>query len=177
MRYFFTVVVFLLSAFVVRAFDDFDPSFYEEEAGLLFSVQANPGDGIYGVEFADGTWLVNTPIFGCLLANAFSNSRDDASHCGVGMIFRIMPHTDFAPFIGAGLTYNGFFANDDEETVATDEEDQPKDSFWAGHAEAGIRIWFSGREQFIEILARQTWNLDMEDMDYWTGGFGFGQNF
>lgn len=169
-------LVLLLGMISIPARADFDAELYEEEAGLLFAVHVNPGDEIYGAEFADGTWLVNTPIFGALVVNAFANGRDDASHCGVGMIFRIMPHTDIAPFVGAGLTYNVLFT-DDEEELDTSDEEESDDSFWGGHAEAGLRIWTSGREQFFEAFARQTWNLDIEDADYWTGGVAFGQNF
>ena len=174
-----SVILFLaLSAGAVSAFDDFDPSLYEEEAGLLFNVQVNPGDEVYGIEFSDGTWLVNTPIFGALVLNGFVNEGYDATQGGIGMIFRLMPHSDIAPFVGAGLTWNALFRDDDAEAGDGEaESEDDDDAFWGGHAEAGVRVWFAGREQFIEVFARQTWNLDIEDSDYWVGGFGFGQNF
>lgn len=175
-----SVILFLaLSAGAVSAFDDFDPSLYEEEAGLLFNVQVNPGDEVYGIEFSDGTWLVDTPIFGALVLNGLVNEGYDAVQGGIGMIFRVMPHTKVAPFVGGGFTFNAV-SRDEEEGGAYDPDgdgEEEDDVFWAGHAEAGVRIWDAYREKFFELFVRQTWNLEWEDSDYWVGGFGFGQNF
>ena len=175
------LLALFLGTLSISGLADFDPEIYEEEAGLLFNVQVNPGDEIFGIEISDGTWLVNTPIFGALVVNGFINERDDATHGGLGMIFRLMPHTTVAPFIGAGLTFNVLSQDEGEDEAGEDgdplDEDDEDDAYWAGHAEAGVRWWFFGREQFVEAFVRQTWNFDMEDRDYWIGGFGFGQNF
>jgi hypothetical protein len=149
---------------------------YEEPGGMSFSVQGNSQDSIYGISFEDGTWLANTPLIGQFFLNTIRHDNLDATFGGVGMIFRIMPHWQFAPYAGGGASYNYLFDSNSQEQNNLP-EDERLESTWAGHAEVGLRVWMPGKVSFFELYGRQTWSAVEAVGDYWTAGFGYGQNF
>jgi hypothetical protein len=178
-RFHLLLGVLPLLAVGVRA--DFDAEFYEEDAGMGVSVDVNPVDGVYGLGYTAGTWLRETPIFGNLLVTTFHSDIEESYYGGIGMIFRIMPHWKFAPFAGAGATYNYPIwddTSDSDARVPANTVVKEPEEFWGVHAEAGLRMWF-GEDQgsFIEALGRYTWSSIEGDHDYWTGSLGYGQRF
>ena len=149
---------------------------YEEEAGMSFSVQGNPQDSLYGFAFEDGTWLAGTPVLGQFFLNTVRHDRIDATFGGIGMIFRIMPHWTVAPYAGGGASYNQLFSSNSKEQDKLPEDERVK-STGAGHAEGGVRVWLPGRFHFLELYGRQTWSAVEAVGNYWTAGFGYGQNW
>ena len=97
------------------------------------------------------------------------------------MTFRLMPHLPVAPFAGAGASYNYLLSGEEDFEVNPEEDrdegDSAPDSFWGGHAEAGLHFAFAGGAQFIGLYARQTWNLEQDDRDFWLAGLSYGQGF
>lgn len=149
---------------------------YEEPGGMSFSIQGNSQDSIYGICAEDGTWLVGTPIIGQFFLNTLWHDKIDASFGGVGMIFRIMPHWQIAPYAGGGASYNQLFNSHSEEQGDVP-EDEKITSTWAGHAEVGLRVWMPGKFHFFELYGRETWSVCEAVGNYWTAGFGYGQNW
>ncbi len=149
---------------------------WEEPGGMSFSVQGNAEGDIYGFSFEDATWLAKTPVIGQFFLNAMWHDEIDANFGGIGMIFRVMPHWLVAPYIGAGGSYNQLFG-DSSETRDNVREDEKVESTWAGLAEGGVRISLPGMFHFFEFYARQTWSEVEAVGDYWTAGFGYGQNW
>ncbi len=141
-----------------------DPELYEEDAGLSFSFQMNPVESIYGVAFEQGTWLVNTPVFGQYFLTTFYSGPEEALYGGVGLILRLMPHWNLAPFAGAGASFNYSGWTMDA------------DNYFGGHAEGGFRLWFGDRMHFLELLGRQTFSSINRDHDYWIVSLGYGQD-
>jgi hypothetical protein len=171
------LAVCLLPA-ISLAFDweNYNVEDYEEAGGMSFSVQGNSDGSIYGMSFEDATWLANTPIIGQFFLNAMWHDEIDANFGGIGMIFRIMPHWQIAPYIGGGASYNQLFG-DSAETRDNVREDEKVESTWAAHAEGGVRVWLPGKIHFFEFYGRQTWSEVKAVGDYWTAGFGYGQNW
>ncbi|MFH0953891.1 MAG: hypothetical protein V1873_06145 [Verrucomicrobiota bacterium] len=167
----------VLAAALLGAFA-FDAEYYEVDAGTGISVQANPEDNIYGLCVEDGTWLRDTPVFGKVFVTAFRNGPEDAWFGGIGMIFRLMPHGRLAPFVGVGASYNYPFGSGwhEDENEDEDENESEPESYWGGHAEAGLRWWFAEKTHFIELYGQQTWRLESGDGDYWVAGLAYGQN-
>lgn len=158
----------------------FDAEYYEIPAGMSFSIQVNPKDDVYGLNVEDATWLTDTPVLGQLFLSLLSNGIEDAWYAGIGMMFRLMPHSELAPFVGAGASYNqlvGDRSEDDDWMDETSESDSKAESYWGGHAEAGLRFWFAGQTEYIELYGRQTWTSENGDHDYWVAGLSYGQNF
>jgi hypothetical protein len=172
------VVVALLS--IATPSRAFDPEPYEEPAGGSFAFLLNPDDQVYGISGGSGTWLRGTPIFGDYFISLFSNEIENAVYSGVGMTIRIMPHWQIAPFIGGGGSYNYSFSHGSTTdssvttTVTTDEWPDRGDSYWAAHAEAGVRVWFSNRLQLFEIMVRKNSTSLEGDRDYWLVGISTG---
>ena len=149
---------------------------YEEAAGMSFSIYGNPHDSIYGIGFEDGTWLTGTPILGVFFVNTLRHDDLDATFGGAGMIFRIMPHWQFAPYAGGGASYNQLFSSNSKEQDKLP-EDERIESTWAGHAEAGLRMCLPGGIHFFELYGRQTWSAAEAVGNYWTAGFAYGQSW
>lgn len=150
---------------------------YEEPGGMSFSVQGNGQQGVYGLAFEDGTWLADTPVLGQFFLNAVRHDPLDATFGGVGMIFRIMPHWQVAPYAGGGASYNNLFHEKSNEARDTSDTTSKVESHWAWHAEGGLRLWLPGNIHFFEFFGRQTWTTIDNRYNYWTAGFGYGQNF
>jgi hypothetical protein len=123
---------------------------YEEPGGMSFSIQGNSQDSICGISFEDATWLANTPLIGQFFLNTMWHDNIDATFGGVGMIFRIMPHWQLAPYVGGGASYNQLFSSDSEKQGDPPEDEKIK-STWAGHAEGGLRVWLRGKVHFVEL--------------------------
>ena len=178
-----TVVALVLSLVLSSSgslLDDDKPK--EESAGTSFSVFVNGTDRIYGAAFGTGAWITGTPVFGDMFFSGFSNDIEDSSYSGVGMTIRIMPHWGFAPFIGAGGSYN--YSLSDKTDSSTNNPADPVDkiedrgeSYAAGHAETGFRIWMSNRVRLFEVLGRYTWSGHGRDRDYWLVGIGTGTDW
>lgn len=172
--------VLLLSA-TAGAFDfdsdeDFDPEKYEESAGSSFAFFAGQEGKLIGMSFGSGTWLKNTPVFGDFFISLFQNDMVDSLCSGVGMTFRLMPHGKYAPFVGAGGSYNYAWSSLTADTgvevepgqVSVDgSESGANGSYWGGHVEAGMRVWLDARLRLIEICGRYTWCSLGEDSNYW----------
>ena len=86
-----------------------------------------------------------------------------------------------APFVGAGGSYNFSFSSetdtdiqDDVLSMEADDVTDRRDSYWGGHAEAGLRIWFNQRSSLFEMLVRQTITSLEGDRDYWLFGISTG---
>ncbi len=176
----------LLAVLVAPCARAFDAEYYEEDAGMDASLLLNPVDGVYGIGYEAGTWLRDTPIFGNLVVSTFYTDIEESFYGGIGMIFRIMPHWKFAPFIGAGTTYNYPVWNnssDSSDTSSADPlapgaaEEEEAEAFWGGHAEAGFRYWYNDRHSFVDLSARQTWSSTGSGHEYWIGSIAFGQTF
>lgn len=153
--------------------DDYDREAYEEPAGASFAFYGNPSDDIYGIAVGSGTWIRDTPIFGDYAIRLFYNGIEETTYSGLAMTIRIMPHWRLAPFVGAGGSYNHAFseAHNDPETDAVIVNDESYDargeSYWGGHAETGLRLWFPNRIQLLELMGRYTWSSSSSDRDYW----------
>jgi hypothetical protein len=161
------------------AFEEEDEN--EEAAGASGGFLANPADKIYGVSVGYGVWIRETPVFGDYFVNLFSNGIEDSWYSGLGMTIRLMPHWRFAPFAGGGASYNYSLSGrsqveEPSATTATGREtDLRGDSYWGGHAEAGLRIWIPNRIRLLEIMGRYTWSSSrVADPDYWLVGLSLG---
>lgn len=141
-----------------------DPEMNEEDAGSSFSLQLNPVEGIYGVAYEQGSWVVNTPIFGQYFITTYYSGLEESLYGGIGMMLRLMPHWALAPFAGVGGSYN----------YAGWTMDAP--NFFGGHAEGGLRLWFGGRAHFLEGFVRQTYSSINRNHDFWMAGIGYGQD-
>ena len=164
MRTLMSIGLCVLLSGPVLAFDRED---YEEEACGTFAFLFNTEDEVYGIGFGSGTWIKDSPVFGDYFISLFSNGIEDAFYTGLGMTIRIMPHWSVAPFVGGGGSYNFSWASD------TDDDEELEDrgaSYWAGHAEAGVRVWTGGRLGLIELLGRYTWSSLEGERDYWLIG-------
>ncbi len=169
---------------------ELDHEDYEEPAGASFAFLLNPADDIYGISLGSGVWLRDTPVFGDYFIRLFHSGIENMAYSGLGMTFRLMPHTRFAPFIGAGGSYNYALTQSTEPDsidVAQSRPDEPADarvpvdqgeSFWGGHAEAGARLWLSNRVGLLEVFGRFTWtSFDAGDRDFWLIGISTGIGF
>ena len=160
--------------------DDYDREDYEEPAGASFAFLLNPSDDVWGIGIGSGTWLVDTPIFGDYFVRLFYNGLEETTYSGIGMTLRIMPHWRVAPFVGAGGSYNYAFsrseASSDDATLVVHGDDYSEmgHSYWGGHAEAGLRVWFNSRLQLFELMGRYTWSSNEGDRDYWLIGISTG---
>jgi len=170
------LVLALTVAFPVTGFSEFNREDYEESAGGSFSFFFNTEDDIYGISVGDGTWLKNTPVFGDYSLSLFSNGAEDSWYSGAGMTIRIMPHWTFAPFVGAGGSYNYSFKRREENLIFYEENtiDDRGDSYWGSHAEAGLRVWTKSKARLLEISTRYTWNSLDGERDYWQIGISTG---
>jgi len=150
---------------------------YEEAAGGSFSFLLNPQDGIYGIGFGDGTWLKGAPVFGDYFLTAFRNDIEDAVYSNVGLTIRLMPRWTFAPFVGAGGSYNFSLSNKSEDDFEPQDPDELPDrgeSYWGGHVEGGFRLWTGGKLQLFELMYRQTWSSLDGERNYWLVGISTG---
>ena len=160
----------------------YDPEEDEEPAGGSFAVLLNFQDNIYGCSVGSGSWIRNTPIFGDFFLRLYSSGIEDTWYSGLGMTIRIMPHWRFAPFIGAGGSYDFSFTSQQEEynnPFRTTQEELPDqgDSYWGGHVETGFRLWLANRIQLFELLGRYTWTSLTGDHDYWLIGLSTGLGY
>ena len=159
----------------------FESDDYEEPAGASFAFLLNPDDQIYGIGGGSGLWLRGTPVFGDYFVSLFSSEIENAMYSGVGMTLRLMPHWRVAPFIGGGGSFNyslsqGSTTNNVTSPTSTEDEAWPDrgTSYWAGHAEAGVRMWFNNRLQLLEFMLRYTATSHEGDRDYWLIGISTG---
>ena len=148
---------------------------YEEEAGYGMTFFFNPADNVYMLSGESGTWLTGTPIFGNFFLTASYNGIEETAYSSAGMSFRVMPHWCVAPFVGGGGSYNYSFSGEADE-YDSDIPEQGK-SYWAGHGEAGIRIWMQNETVFFEGLGRYTSVALDGDHDYWSIGVGYGVRY
>ncbi|MBU0678253.1 MAG: hypothetical protein KJ626_09040 [Verrucomicrobia bacterium] len=174
MRYLAFILIVLASPRVLAAdvWGNFDHADYEEPAGAGAWAELNPSDGVYGITTGSGTWLKGTPVIGEYFLSLYYNDLEEATYAAVGMMLRLMAHDGVAPFIGIGGSYNQSLDNNDENIV--DEEALIKgESYWAGHAEAGVRFWFT--RTFAEIGGRYSWTTsEIEESEFWTARIGYG---
>jgi hypothetical protein len=160
--------------------DDYNREDYEEPAGPSFAFLLNPADDIWGISVGAGTWLTGTPIFGDYFARLFHNGIEEATYSGLGMTLRLMPHSTVAPFVGAGGSYNYSLTTVESHTGDTTLVVHGKNysavgkSYWGGHVETGVRVWFSSRLQLLEVMGRYTWSGNEGDRDYWLVGISTG---
>lgn len=158
------------------AFEGFEGEDYEEPAGICLRVQANPVDNVYGLSFEDGTWLINTPVFGQYFLSSYRHGEADSYFGAIGMIFRLMPHSDVAPYVGAGASYNRPWGGSSSDNSPQDDKPMAE-SYWGVHSEGGVRIWTSGRAHFFELFGGHTLNTSESRLSYWSVGFAYGQGW
>lgn len=186
----FRTIGFVLAAllFIAGTACAYEREEYEEDAGASFQVIFNSEDDIYGIGFGAGTWLTGTPVFGDYFIGLFQSGLEDAWYSNIGMTLRIMPHWTVAPFVGGGGSYNHSFENGDNESdISTGSSTltyngetiipSRGDSYWGGHAEAGLRIWLPQPVQLIEVFGRYTWTSLQGEHDYWLVGISTGTGF
>jgi hypothetical protein len=156
---------------------DFNGEDYEVPAGALAFFECNPVDSIYGLGFAEQTWLKNSPLLGDIFFTLFYNDLEEMVYGGVGMSLRLMPHWRVAPFVGVGGSANLALAGSDTDgTAPENEEPEPGLSYWAGHVETGVQ--WERRDGVIEILARfVTTSSEIPESDYGLIRLGYGLRF
>ena len=160
---------------------------YEEPAGASFRVVLNPQDDVYGISVGSGTWIRGTPIFGDYFVGLLDNEIEESWYSYVGMTIRILPRWTVAPFVGAGGSYHYSLSSNDDApddmiTPGPAESDRAAypdqgDSYWGGHAEAGLRIRLAPPIQLLEIMGRYTWVSLDGDREYWLVGLATGTEF
>jgi hypothetical protein len=154
---------------------------YEEEAGPSFAMHMNTSDNVYGIAFGHATWLRGAPVLGDYFLGLFPNRIEDSWYGSVGMTIRLMPRWTVAPFAGGGGSYNQSLSKSaTERDVWSREEEKLVDrghSYWAGHVEAGVRIWLPPPVTLFELCARQTWSSLPGERDYWLLIVGTGTGF
>lgn len=171
--YFLTALIVLISINVASAYDVTD---YEEDAGISIAGFYDPAGDVYGGGFESGVWLKGAPIFGELFGHWYANKLQDGNYYSVGMTLRLMPRWMVAPFIGGGGSYNGLTSDRDRRLSADPEYRRPDRSYWKGHAEAGLRMWY-GQAQFIEGGYRYHWTATGSEFNYGWVSLEFGQLF
>jgi hypothetical protein len=163
-----TALIVLAAAGPSRAIDwaAFQGEEYEEYAGGYWQVEADPQGRIYGLGGGFGLWLRHTPVCADYFSSLFWNRIENGIYGGLGMTLRLMPHWTVAPFAGCGGSYNYILAKDIENVEApADPTVERGAAYWAGHAEAGVRLRFSSGT--LELLARYTWSASrLDEADY-----------
>ncbi len=168
-----TSLIVLISAGTAFAYDVAD---YEEDAGISVAGLYDPGGDVYGGGFESGVWLKGAPIFGEIFGHWYVNKLQDGNYYSVGMTLRVMPRRIVAPFIGGGGSYNGLTSDRDRRWSAHPDYRRPDRSYWKGHAEAGLRLWYN-QAQFIEGGYRYHWTATGNDFNYGWASIEFGQLF
>lgn len=172
----------LVFSTIVGPATGFDREDHEVAAGSSFSVLLNPTDKVYGVAFETATRLKGTPVVGNYFVSMFQNSIEDSLYSGLGMTIRLLPEWRFQPIIGGGGSFNYCWsaAGGGSEIVGIPSQvmsDVPdRESYFAAHVEAGIRVRITPQMRFVEVTGRYTWNLSDDGSDYWllvlSTGFG-----
>ena len=156
--------------------ESFNGEDYEEPVGGSAWIELNPADTIYGLSIGSGVWLLNTPVFGDYFIGMLYNGLEEGLYGEAGMTVRLMPHWRWAPFAGGGGSYDAIISRSSDSETGAANEPQKGNSYWAGHAEAGLRISVGG--SFYELLGRYTWtSSDIPEPDYWLIRIGYGQRF
>lgn len=151
---------------------------YEEAGGLSIAVVREPDGDVYGGGFESGVWLRGTPIFGEIFGHWLANRLQDGNYYSIGITFRLMPRSNVAPFVGAGGSYNGLTSERNSVSVFDEDFREADRSYWKGHAEAGLRLWFGSRKvHFLEGSYRQHWTDTGTDFDYGWASIEYGQLF
>jgi hypothetical protein len=171
-----TVIALLCPTLPMCAWEAED---YEEPAGASFAILVGPADEWYGISFGSGVWLKDSPVFGDYFVRLFHSGSTDTWYSGVGMTIRLMPRTVVAPFVGAGGSYNYAFSEaSTNETAQVVSEDADHDrSFWAGHVEAGCRVWIGVPWRLLEVFGRQSWTSLDDTESTWLIGISTGAGF
>lgn len=173
--YLFSVLVALAFVQTVWAYDVRD---YEEPAGISIAGMRDPGGDVYGGGFESGVWWKGTPIFGELFGHWLANKLQDGNYYSIGMSLRLMPRSAVAPFAGVGGSYNGLTSRRDQPGGGVNPLREPDSSYWKGHAEAGLRLWFGPHQAFFfEASYRQHWTETGSDFNYGWFALEYGQLF
>ncbi len=161
--------LFLWAASELHAYD---PTDYEEWGGLSFRVQRSMDGDVYGFSFQSGVWLVGTPVFGEASGGWLSNRMEDGNYSSIGFTLRLLPRTDWAPFIGAGGGYQSLLS---DRSRRDDLRERDPGSYWSGHVEGGLRVWFGEARHFLEAHYRHTWPDTSGGLDYPWIGMAYGR--
>lgn len=150
----------------------------EEPAGGGGMLEINPVDTIYGFYYVDSTRLKHAPVAGNFEVGLLYNGIEEAIYGSVGMTLRIIPRTRLAPFIGGGANYNPSIARYGNWVVTEEgQRVEQGDSYWAGFAEAGVRIR-GPYQTYYEFGGRYIWtDSDLDDAEYWSLRIGYGVGF
>lgn len=155
---------------------DFDGREYEEPAGPSFTVFAGPDAGVYGLSVDEGVWLKGWPVLGNLSISLFQNDGVHSFFSGIGMTIRLMPRGTIAPFIGAGGSFNYAWTTATggvspsgipAESITQEASRGAGESYWGGHAEAGVRFCLESNIRLLEAAGRYTWSSSGADAHYW----------
>lgn len=148
---------------------------YEEAAGFSLLGFRDPSGEVYGGGFESGVWLRGTPVFSEIFGHWFANTLQDANYYGIGITVRMMARTAIAPFVGVGGSYNGLTSRRNEVPALLR---PPDNSYWAGHGEAGLRLWLGpGRAYFVEGTYREHWTESGSAFDFGWIALEYGQRF
>jgi hypothetical protein len=180
-RYLVYVAAWLAAAGLCQATDLWNDEDTEKEeyAGAVLTVIANPVDSIYGVNGGWGMWIKNSPVFGDYFLGVFHNGIEDATYANFGMTVRVLPHWIVAPFVGVGGTFDLSIDSAGGHAPITAALGKDKgDSYWAGHAETGLRVSPRSWHSFFEGFGRYNWTTsDTKDSDYWIVGLTWGNRY
>jgi hypothetical protein len=142
----------------------------EEPAGSYVSVLAGPRIG--GVSVGSGTWLRDTWILGDYEASTYWQSEEEALFASLGLILRVMPRTDVAPFLGFGGAYNQTISGQ-ESGLEDGVEITRGRSHFSVITEAGVRI--ARDVGFWELSVRYAMlNVEAEGSDHLYGRIAYG---
>ena len=142
----------------------------EEPAGSYVSVLAGPRVG--GISLGSGTWLRDTWILGDYEASTYWQSGEEALFASLGMILRVMPRWEVAPFAGVGGAYNQSISGP-ITGVENGVEITRGRSHWSVIGEAGVRI--TREVGFWEISGRHAMlNVEDEDSAHFYGRIAYG---
>ncbi len=168
-RYILGFVGALLLALWTSPTAAYDVENYEEAGGGAISFWINPVDTLYGLSLDNSVWLRQTPIMATYFLATFWTGKEEAWYSGIGLTLRIMPHWRFAPYAGGGGSYNLSMMKGDQDDLDPEIDDWGE-SFWAWHAEGGLRITFPRKRSALELGFRYTWpSLDGDSREYWMG--------
>ncbi len=171
-----SVLFCVLSAGVgAQAYDVRD---YEEDAGISLVGFRDPDGDVYGGGFESGVWLKGTPVFGEMFGHWLANRLQNGNYYSVGMSLRIMPPSAIAPFAGGGGSYNGLTSHRSDRWRDDPEQREADRSYWQGHAEGGLRIWYGPqRARFVEGTYRYHWSSKGSPFNYGWISIELGQRF
>jgi len=154
---------------------DYDVDKIEESAGMSLAIFRSTDGEIYGGGYETGVRIVNAPILGEIFGHWLSNDLEEGNFYSVGVTLRLMPRWDVAPFAGFGAAYNGLISDRSDDFASP--LPRPAQSYWSGHVEGGLRLWFGVNRHFIEGTYRHHYSDAGRDYAYGWASIEYGRLF